>query len=35
MAKEVCRMFEPFSGPEINIEFRYHNKKKVFYAPEY
>lgn len=34
MAKEMCRMFEHFSRPEIHIEFRYHNNKKVFDAPE-
>ena len=34
VAKELCRMFELFSRPEIHIEFRYHNNKKVLYAPE-
>ena len=34
VAKELCRMFELFSRPEMHIEFRYHNNKKVLYAPE-
>jgi hypothetical protein len=34
VAKKLCRMFQLFSRPEIHIEFRYHNNKKVLYAPE-